>query len=60
MHVNREDFPYMTYGHALAQKTPTPGYYEIYYFGEIFLGHHYYLLSLSDLCLGVEKRLSKK
>ena len=25
-----------------------------------FLGHHYYILSLSDLCLGVEKIFFKK
>ena len=26
--------------------------YEIYNFGTLFLGHHYYILDLSDQCLG--------
>ena len=32
-------------------KNPCPGRHEIYNFGRPFLGNHYYLLSLSDLCL---------
>ena len=35
-------------------KNPCPGGHEIYNFGRPFRGHHYYTLSLSDLCLGVE------
>ena len=31
------------------------GVHEIYNFGRPFLGHDYYILSLSDLCLGVKK-----
>ena len=31
------------------------GGHKIYNFGRPFLDHHYYFLSLSDLCLGVEK-----
>ena len=34
---------------------PCPGGHEIYHFGRSFLGHHYNTLSLSYLCLGVEK-----
>ena len=34
--------------------------YEIYNFGTPFLGHHYYTLSLFDLCLGVEKKIVKE
>ena len=30
--------------------------YEIYNFGTPFLGHHYYILSLSDLCMGKEEK----
>ena len=41
------------------QKNPCPGGHEIYNFGRPFLGHHYYLLGLSDLCLGVEKKIFK-
>ena len=33
------------YGHVLSQEPPA----EIYYFGRPFLGHNYYILSLSDL-----------
>ena len=28
---------------------------EIYNFGTHFLGHHYYLFSLSDQCMGEER-----
>ena len=41
-------------------RTPTPGGHEIYNFGRPFLGHHYYILSLSDLCLGVDKNIFKE
>ena len=34
--------------------------YEIYNFGTPSLGHHYYTLSLFDLCLGVEKKILKE
>ena len=34
--------------------------YEIYNFGTPFLGHHYYILGLSDLCLGIEKKIVKE
>ena len=30
--------------------------YEIYNFGRPFLGHHYFIFTLSDLCLGVDKQ----
>ena len=39
---------------------PCPGVHDIYNFGKPFLGHHYYILGLSDLCLGVEKRIFKE
>ena len=40
-------------------KNPYPGGHEIYNFGRPFLGHHYYIFSLSDLCLGAKERNSK-
>ena len=40
-------------------KNPPKGH-EIYNFSEPFLGHHNYLLSLSVLCPGIEKKLSKE
>ena len=44
-------FPqYDLYGHALAQE---PMKFAV-------LGHYYYILSLSDLCLGVEKKILKE
>ena len=42
------------------QKTPCPGVHEIYNFGKRFLGHQYYILSVSDLRLGVEKMFKEK
>ena len=36
-------------------KNPCPTGHEIYNFTLPFLGHHYYILGLSDLCLGLEK-----
>ena len=41
-------------------KNPCPGVHEIYNFGRPFLGHHYYILGLSDLFLGEEKIYLKK
>ena len=46
------------YGHTLVQE-PLPRGNEIYNFGRLFLSHHYFILSLSDLCLGVKKRIFK-
>ena len=36
-------------------KNRCPGGHESNNFNRPFLGHYYYILSLSDLCLGVEK-----
>ena len=49
----------MTYDHAPAQE-PLPRGNEIYNFDRPFLGHHHYILSLSDLCLGVKKKIFKE
>ena len=41
-------------------KNPSPMSHEIYNFSRPFLGHHYYILSLIDLCLGVKKKIFKE
>ena len=41
-------------------QNPIPGGHEIHNFGRPFLGHHYYLLSVSDLSLGVDKKIFKE
>ena len=41
-------------------QNPLPRVHEIYNFGRPFLGHDYYILGLSDLCLGVKKKIFKK
>ena len=50
----------MTYMATPQHKNPYPGGHEIYNFGRPFCGHHYYILGLSDLCLGVEKMIFKE
>ena len=47
-------FDYRVHGHALAQE-PLPEGHKINNLGRHFLGHHYLILSLSELCLEVEK-----
>ena len=37
-----------------------PRNHEIYNFGRPFLGYHYYILGLFDLCPGVEKKIFKE
>ena len=49
----------MTYMATQMHKNPSPGGHEIYHVGRHFLSHHYYILSLPDLCLGVEKILKE-
>ena len=48
-------FHSVTYMATPEHKNPCPRGHEIYNCGRAFLGHHYYILGLSDLCLGVEK-----
>ena len=50
-------FHYTTYMATPQRKNPCPWGHEINNFGRPFLGHHYYILSMSDLCLGVEKKI---
>ena len=48
---------YDLYDHA---QEPLSQGHEIYNLGRPFFGHHYFILGLSDLCLGVEKKIVKK
>ena len=41
-------------------KNPCPRDHEVHNFGGTFLSHHYFILSLSDLCVGVERKISKE
>ena len=41
-------------GNTIEQE-PCLGVHEIYKFGRPYFGHYYYILNLSDLCLGVER-----
>ena len=55
------NFHYITYMTKLQHNKPCPGGHNIYNFCRPFHGHHYYILyivlSLSDLCSGVEKKV---
>ena len=53
---------HMTYMETPLHKTPYPGIHDICNFGRPFLGHHYYILvlGLTDLCLGLEKKIVKE
>ena len=53
-------FHYMTYMATPSHKNPCHGGHEIYNFGRPFLCYQNYILSLSDLCLGVEKKIFKE
>ena len=44
----------------VTHKNPYPGGHEIYNFGRPFLGHYYYILSLSKSFPGVEKKIFKE
>ena len=46
----------MTYMARPLHQNPCPGGHEIYNMGTPFLGHQYFILSLSDLCMGVKKK----
>ena len=50
-------FQYITCMAMPLHKKPCPRGHEIKNFGSPFLGHHYYILGLSDQCLGVEKKI---
>ena len=51
------NFHYKTNMDTTLPKNPFPVGNEIYNFGRRFLRHHNYILSLSVLCLGVEKKI---
>ena len=50
----------MTYITMPLHKDPCPRCHEIHNFGRPFLGHLYYILGLSDLCLGIDKTIFKE
>ena len=52
-------FHYITYRDTPQYKNPCPRGHGIYNFGRLFLGHHNYILSLSVLCLEIEKNIFK-
>lgn len=41
-------------------KNLCPGCHENYTFGRPFIDHQYFAISLSDLCLGIEKDVLKR
>ena len=53
-------FHFMTYLTTPQHKNPYPMGHDIYNFGRPLFGHLYYILGLSDLCLGVEKTILKE
>ena len=53
-------FHYVNYLATPLYKNPCTGGHEIYNFGGQFLGNHYFIHSLSDVCLGVEKIFIEK
>ena len=53
-------FHYMTYMAMPLHKNPCPRGHEIYNYDRPFLSHHYYILALSHLCLGIEKKIVKE
>ena len=55
IHIHYNDL----YGHPLTSE-PQPRGHEIYNSGRPFPGHHYSILSLSDLCMGEEKMSFKE
>ena len=50
-------FTISLYGNALAKESLPQGSANI---GRLFIFHHYLNLNLSDLCLGVEKKILKE
>ena len=50
----------MTYMATPQRKNLCLGGHEIFNFGRSTLGYHNYILSLSNLCLGVEKKIFKE
>ena len=50
-------FIYIIYMAMSRHKNSCSRCHEIYSFDKPFLGHHYFVLSLSDLCPGVENKI---
>ena len=60
MQTRREEILHVHYLTTPQHKNPCSGDNSIYNFGKLFLGHHYYTLNLSDLCLSEEKKILKE
>ena len=56
----KEEILHFFYMAMPKHQNPCPWSNEIYNLGRFFLLHHYYTLSLSDICLGVEKMIYKE
>ena len=48
----------MSYGYTIVQELPRG--LDIHNFPVAFNGHYYYIFSLSDLCLEIEKKIFKE
>ena len=44
----------------MATRMPVPGFMKFNIFSRHFLGHHYDIHILSDICMGVEKKIFKE
>ena len=53
-------FQYIIFIATPLHKNTCPGVHKIYNLGRLFLDHHHYILRLSDICLGVEKKFLNK
>ena len=53
-------FHYVTYTATPLHKYSWPGGHEIYNFDKPFFGYHNFTVSLSVICLGVEKKIFKE
>ena len=58
--IHGEEIYYVHYMTTSQHKNPCPGSQDIHNIGGPFLGYRYYTLSLSDLSLGVERKILKK
>ena len=50
-------FHHISYIALSKHMNPCPWGHEIYYFSRLFIGHHYNILSFSDICPGLEKKI---
>ena len=55
----RINIAFSLFGHARAEEFLPRGSSKIYNFDRPILGHNYFILALSDICLGLEKNILK-